>query len=130
VFAALDDTPASPTITPETSASPTRLREGTTSVTDHPCTPPAAAEDGQPWRCPDCGQLWEPLPQQPADHVEPAEPVDYESETKMSKSNWALVALVAAVPLATYSGSPVLIGVLCVIGLMGAAYWFWNFFRS
>lgn len=36
--------------------------ERTDTVTSHQCVRPDSGTDDQPWRCPKCGFLWEPLP--------------------------------------------------------------------
>ncbi|MEV0385061.1 hypothetical protein [Nonomuraea sp. NPDC050643] len=93
-------------------------------MTTHHCVRPAAEHD-KPWRCPECGLLWEALPPQPVAHVEP-EP----DKVRLNKNSVALIMIVAAVPLASFAQEPALIAALCVVGLVGVVWWFWLTFRK
>jgi hypothetical protein len=48
-------------------------------LSSHQCVRPTSENDTEPWRCPDCGMLWEPLPAQPVN--DPSQPRRSWSET-------------------------------------------------
>ncbi|GAA1765288.1 hypothetical protein GCM10009734_86760 [Nonomuraea bangladeshensis] len=104
----------------------------------HQCTRSDAAGE-EPWRCPDCGMLWEALPQQPAEHAEPPAPAQWEpdsppwAEQPLPKGGVAVaVALVSIVvlPLFLQDWQPALAAVLAVLGLIILAGWFWLIVRK
>lgn len=83
---------------------------------DHLCSP---RESGR-WKCPDCGRVWEALPDK----------VERTPRRRVDRSVVAVVMVVAAVPLASFAQSAVLVAALCVVGLAGVAWWFWQTFRK
>ncbi|MFC5822808.1 hypothetical protein ACFPZ3_02960 [Nonomuraea insulae] len=58
------------------------------------------------------------------DRAEPA------PRRRVDRSMVAGVMVVAAVPLASFARSPVLVAALCVVGLVGVVWWFWQTFRN
>ncbi|MEV4111413.1 hypothetical protein [Nonomuraea sp. NPDC049695] len=93
-------------------------------MSEHDCVRPPS-ETATTWSCPDCGMVWEALPQQPLTHVE-SQP----AKTRLDKNAVALIMVVAAVPLASYAQEPALIAAICAVGLVGVVWWFWLTFRK
>lgn len=46
------------------------------STAPHHCVRPEPAGHTEPWRCPDCGMLWEPLPPEPIKQARPRRTVN------------------------------------------------------
>jgi hypothetical protein len=64
-------------------------------LSTHQCARPDSASDTEPWRCLDCGMLWEPLPPEPATQSKPKRDI-----------NW-----------------PATVAVACLIAWGGVSYW-------
>lgn len=93
---------------------------------------------GEPWRCPDCGTLWEPLPQQAAEHaghqadMRQADTPPWAEEPMSTKGVVIGVAMGCAVglPMLLQYEMPILAGVLAVVGIGVLAWWFWQVVRG
>jgi hypothetical protein len=100
-------------------------------LTTHHCVRPTSETD-KPWRCPDCGLLWEALPPRPAGEPAPepvADPAPWEQERSLKMKDVAIIALVVAIALAYFTGS-FLIVPLGLVGIAGLAWLFWQTVRK
>lgn len=108
------------------------------TLSAHQCTRPDT-DHADPWRCPDCGTLWEPLPKQPAEHVDHQTDTQEQTETPpWAQQPLSRGSVVAGVVMGTIVGlalllqdqQPVLVAVLGSLALVIVACWFWLVVRK
>ncbi|GAA3623638.1 hypothetical protein GCM10022419_131600 [Nonomuraea rosea] len=108
-------------------------------MTGHQCVRPDA-DAADPWRCPNCGMVWESLSQQSVElHAEHQVDTQEQAETlpwaERPLNRGGVVAGVVmggivGLALLLQDQSPVLAAVLGALGLVILTWWFWLFVRK
>lgn len=89
-------------------------------VTDHRCDRPNPGASAEPWRCHECGLLWEPLPTSPVTQF----------RQRLKGSRFRLLSLigqcVALLALGWVVQSPRFMLIMCVVCALDVAFWHWQ----